>query len=281
MNPELRKVQLCQLDLVLEVKRICEKYNINYFLIGGTLLGAVRHKGFIPWDDDLDIGMLREDYNRFVEICTNELDKDYFLQTSQTDEDYGFGFAKLKINGTIFLEYVSKDNESHKGIFIDIFPFDRMPLKKKQQVWQQKQVKLYRNLLLIKCNYNYWNKKDIKVKILRKIISFLIFPINKGYFLKKIVKNEIKYNQEKCENFINLEGAYGYKEFISVNSIQQFESAEFEGYEFSIPTNPEIYLKNLYGDFMKLPPIETRGNRHGMLKVDFGEYSVRNKYKIR
>lgn len=273
---ELRKLQLCQLDLALEVKRICEKHKINYFLIGGTLLGAVRHGGFIPWDDDLDIGMLRKDYNYFVNICGNELDSRYFLQVSQTDRDYGFAFAKIKINNTEFIEEVAKDNQSHKGIFIDIFPFDNMPNDVKDQRLQSKKVRLFRNLLISKCGYNHWNKNDKLMNVLKRFIFYITKPISKKFLFNQVIRAETKYNELDCENVINLEGSYQYREFLSIACVQQTKLYNFEGYQFSIPSYPEIYLKNLYGDYMKLPPEEKRTNRHGVLKVAFGDYRIRN-----
>lgn len=95
-NEILRKVQLAQLDMAKEVKRICNKYNINYFMDSGTLLGAVRHKGFIPWDDDLDFGMLREDYEKFLKVAPTELNSKYFLQTWKNDDGFPYGFSKIR-----------------------------------------------------------------------------------------------------------------------------------------------------------------------------------------
>lgn len=276
MDEELRKIQLCQLDLALELKRICEKYNIKYFLIGGTLLGAIRHSGFIPWDDDLDIGMLREDYNKFLKVCKKELNKKYFLETFNENYEYGFIFSKLKINNTVFLESVCKNNNNHKGIFIDIFPFDNMPINKKYQSKQRKRVRLYRNLLIIKCRYNHWDDNDKFMKIIKRLIYYIITPFSKEYLYKKIIKNETMFNNALCENYINLEGAYRYKEYLPIKCLDNLSHITFEGYEFSIPSNPQVYLENLYGDYMKLPPENKRYNRHGILKVDFGEYEIIN-----
>lgn len=122
----LRKLQETELEILLETDRICRKYEILYQLSGGTLLGAVRHKGFIPWDDDVDICMLREDYNRFLSICEKELGEKYFLQTYETDSEFFHSFARIRKNNTLALQRQYKGMDMHHGIFIDVFPLDNI-----------------------------------------------------------------------------------------------------------------------------------------------------------
>ena len=131
-NSILREVQLIQLNMLLKVDEICRLNNIRYYLIGGSALGAVRHKGFIPWDDDVDIGMFRRDYDQFLDIADKFLDNKYFLQTNRTDPDYHGPYAKLRANNTTYIEKVSRSlgAKIHQGIFIDIFPLDNVPDKK-------------------------------------------------------------------------------------------------------------------------------------------------------
>ncbi len=122
---ELRKIQLLQLDILKEVDRICRKHGIKYTLCGGSLLGAIRHGGFIPWDDDIDVSMLREDYERFLKICGWELDKrKYFVQTVDTDPGYRWIYGKIILKGTVYVRAGQESIKSCNGIFIDIFPRD-------------------------------------------------------------------------------------------------------------------------------------------------------------
>lgn len=125
---QLRQLQLIELEMLIEVDRICRKHNIQYNIIGGTLLGAVRHSGFIPWDDDADITMLRTEYNRFKEVCATELDcSKFYFQDAEETEGYRWSYGKLRRKGTLFL----RENQEHmpyeQGIFIDIFPVDGVP----------------------------------------------------------------------------------------------------------------------------------------------------------
>src|SRR5699024_7471673 len=121
---EIKEVQKDQLDILIEFDRICKKNNIKYQLFAGTLLGAIRHKGFIPWDDDIDVCMLREDYEKFLNICNKDMKNEYFLQTYNSDTNYIMQFAKLRKNNTIFLERVTANCDIHHGVYIDIFPLD-------------------------------------------------------------------------------------------------------------------------------------------------------------
>lgn len=125
---ELRRLQLNLLEMLIEIDRICRKYNINYSLDGGTLLGAVRHGGFIPWDDDIDVIMRREEYQKFYKACRKDLDKTrFFLQEYRTDRHYRWGYEKLRRKGTEFVRLGQEHLKSVGGIFVDIFVVDNVP----------------------------------------------------------------------------------------------------------------------------------------------------------
>lgn len=127
MINNLREHQLMMLEMLSEVDRICKKYKIAYMLFAGTMLGAVRHKGFIPWDDDLDIVMLRDEYERFLELAEKELDPNTYYLQREFSSHWPMFFSKLRRNGTACIErYIPKDNKTHLGIYIDIFPCDNL-----------------------------------------------------------------------------------------------------------------------------------------------------------
>lgn len=270
----LEKVHNIQLEMATEVKRLCEEHNIRYFLIAGTLLGAIRHNGFIPWDDDMDIGMLREDYERFIEVCKVDLKFDYYLQTWHTDPQFGLPIAKIRKNGTKFVEKASANNQIHSGIYIDIFPYDNIPdsnfLRKKHK-WL---TYLYKRSILIKNNYDLEINKTTIEKFFIKTLKLTVKLFPKAYIIKKYTNQMKKYN--KCANTEKITifgGAYSYeKEAIRREWITNVVMVEFENIQFCIPKEAKLMLNSIYGDYLKLPPEDKRYNRHGIVEINYGGY---------
>ena len=272
MDNTLDKVHEVQLELALEVKRICKKQNIKYSIIAGTLLGAVRHKGFIPWDDDLDIGMLRSEYERFIEICKKELKEDYFLQTWETDPGFALPIAKLRKNGTRFVEQSSCNANLHCGIYIDIFPFDNVPKEKIQQAFQDRSTYLLKRILLIRSNYEVWQDSARMKKLIYLILKMIscVFTTDQ---IKRILHN-IMTAKNNCmtKKVIAFGGAYGYKkETINKSWIEDLIEIDFESAKLSAPSNNVAYLTYFYGDYMTPPPEDKRFNRHSIVDVYFKE----------
>lgn len=269
----LPKLHNCQLLIAREIKRICDENNIKYFIIAGTLLGAIRHGGFIPWDDDMDIGMLREDYEKFIEIAKKELKEDFFLQTTETDESYGLPFAKILLNDTVLVEATAGSN-AKKGIFVDVFPFDNVPESEELRENHNKQTYFYKRLLLAKLNYNVCAKNDY----VKRAVYFALKIVAGFYSHDKLVKkleNEItKYNGKQSEDIVNIGGAYGYKkETIKAQWVRETVEIPFEDMTISAPVDYIKYLETFYGDYMTPPPEDKRYNRHSVVKLDFGKYA--------
>ena len=159
----MNKLQNTILMIADEIKRICEKHEIKYYIVAGTLLGAVRHQGFIPWDDDLDIIMTRLDFERFIQICQIELDSSkFYLQCGGNEEYYAFEFAKIQLKGTKIIEDFNWNVPIQNGIFVDIFPLDNLPDNYiKREILKAKNY-ILKNLIWIKCGYgvrthgNFW-----------------------------------------------------------------------------------------------------------------------------
>ena len=170
IDEELRKVQLVQLEIALEIKRICEEHNIKYFLDSGTLLGAIRHKGFIPWDDDLDIGMEREEYNKFLKVIPDSLGDKFEMQSWENDDHYGHPFIKIRKKNTKYVEMVCP-HQKIQGIFVDVFPYDIFPEDKDQQRKQGRKIEILKRFLYTKSHYKNWvDSKNFKQKLTRRLI---------------------------------------------------------------------------------------------------------------
>lgn len=273
LNQELlNKVHRIQLENALEVKRICDLHQIKYFIIAGTLLGAVRHNGFIPWDDDLDIGMLRDDYERFVEICETELSNKYFLQTWHTDHGFGLPFAKLRRNSTKYIEMNSANIGGHKGVFIDIFPFDNVPSNIFSQKLQDFNLRIFKRLLLQKLGYETNIENSLLRGCLYKCIDICIITMSTNKIKICFEKHMKKYNNLKQEFIITFGGTYGYRrEMIRREWIDDLTTINFEGVQFPCPRAYNEYLTHFYGDYMTFPPESERYNRHGIIEIYFGD----------
>ncbi len=270
----LPKLHSCEMLIVKEVKRICDENGIKYFMIAGTLLGAVRHKGFIPWDDDMDIGMLREDYEKFIDLAKKSMSDKFFLQTTETDSAYGLNFAKILLKGT-FIEEASAANGAAKGISIDVFPFDAVPDNAEEEAKHNKRTYFLRRLLLAKQNYNVCGKKEYVKRIVYAGLKFISMFYSHDKLCEKLDNECKRYNKlnEKPARIVNIGGAYGYKkETIMREWTDSTVELQFEDFTLSAPVEYKKYLEYFYGDYMTPPPEDKRYNRHGLNKVDFGSY---------
>lgn len=260
----LRKVQLKELEMLLEVQRICEKHQIRYYLCGGTLLGAVRHKGFIPWDDDIDITMLREDYERFLKVAPGEISDRYYVESARSDPDYVYSFCKVRANGTVYMEECTSKLDIHQGIWIDIFPLDDI-----QQI-----------------DYEVLDKRDHRIKIWQTAVDYrakiitLTKPASVIFFkiLTLLNKHKLMARKEKVMQEANSSAPayvidyctpYGYKKTIfPVSMYLDPVEVEFEGHRFTTVNDYDRYLTQMYGDYMQLPPVEKRGSEHGIIRCE-------------
>lgn len=268
MNSNNEELNILHLHLLLicdEIVRLCKKNNIKYSLIGGSLLGAVRHKGFIPWDDDLDIGMPRSDYDKFLDVCEKDLSDKFVLLTSSTD-NYGLPFSKIELKNTKFNE-PGLPSGLFDGIFVDIFPIDVMPKKNCAKRNQRLLLKYYYGILLVKMKYRHFGFKGLVKRLLLAIPSIIM---SKKHILNKITKISTKYNNDLGNYLINLSSSYKYgREIFSNCFFDNLIDINFENRIYSISSDYDFSLKNLYGDYNKLPPIEQRVYRHSEGKIVF------------
>lgn len=256
-----KKVWLCELEMVTWFCNVCKMYNLKYFLIGGSAIGAVRHNGFIPWDDDLDIGMLRRDFDRFRNVAINELPENYKIEYGVLKDNIFSYLLRIRNNdttGIIVDEY--KQNASGGGIFVELYPFDNVPTGVRRKVQLAKSSMFFLAL-------NNWNREDDFGGIRRLVINGLKrLPIETVW--KMYEANNKKYMNSKVEYVDTValppyakQGIHFYKK----QDVQQTVPHKFEFIELDIPKGNDRCLRQQYGDYMELPPIEKRGTHHDFI----------------
>jgi len=266
----LRKVQAIQLEMAKDIRRVCEENGIRYFLYRGTFLGAVRHKGVIPWDDDMDFGMLRPDYEKFCRIAPEKLGKEYCFQNWHTDEKYALPFGKVRKKGTLFVEAKSSRLKEN-GIYIDIYPLDSAPEGEAEKKKLAKQLLHLFRLKLMKSGYTPWKEEDRT--IWKKRIGYLAYqaaalPLSNKKLIglyEKLVRtvpeSDTLYEQSA------LPIAY----YFDRSWCEELRQYPYGDTTFAGPADYDAFLSCLYGDYMELPPEDKRENRHQIRQLDFGE----------
>jgi lipopolysaccharide cholinephosphotransferase len=273
MEKDVRKVQLLQLKIAKEIKRICEKNNIKYFLMAGSMLGAIRHGGFIPWDDDMDIGMERGEYEKFLKAVESDLGSEFYMQTWDKEEHYAYPFGKMMLKDTVWLEKVVKDVKITHGIYVDIFPYDAIPNSDMERNRQNKKHIFYRQLLLAINKYDAFTyKKGYKKAVFAMLrgFSFLFSNTRIKENYKKVIAEG---HRSDSEDYFAFGIPYTYaKGQMKREWVENLKPIQFEDDFFLAPKDADAYLSFLYGDYMTPPPIEKRTNYHGIIDVDLGKY---------
>lgn len=259
-DDQLHKIQSIEIEVLCEVDRICKANNINYTLGFGTLLGAVRHKGFIPWDDDIDICMPRRDYIRFKKICEKELSKKYFYQSQSTDPEYFHLFDKIRVNQTVFKEDFLAEYHIHHGVYIDIFPMDYIPENKVLRYIQFVRFHFFRIGLMSK--YLSIKQRKGKKLIAARLMRIVYAPFSLKWLYTHANKTAMKYDDKEYTyifHFCNsINGKFMCKSDSLINTIEM----SFENHKFPVPKEYDEVLTNIYGNYMQLPPESERQPKH-------------------
>lgn len=245
-NPDgslLRQHQFRMLEMLKYLDEVCQKHGISYWLCSGTLIGAARHEGFIPWDDDLDVEMLREDYEKFVKVMEQEKSSRYVLQTHQTDFDYLAPYGKLRdLHSCIKEDNYNDWYYKYQGVYIDVFimePSSSLFLYKCSSVLQ--------DFMLFRMNKHIRNKTLRSVYFSSAYFSLyrIIFPVIRC--LSGIgAKDQLRHTL----------GSY-FPKSRDRKDIFPLKRMNFEGYMFPVPGNTDVYLRKIYGDYMKLPDLDS------------------------
>jgi lipopolysaccharide cholinephosphotransferase len=269
ISPEqLRQLQQAQLQIALEVTNLCAKHGLPYLLLAGTALGARRHGGFIPWDDDMDLGMLRPHYDAFLEIAKREIGPDLYVQNWLDDPHMGAPFTKVRRNDSTMVEAWSKDTGGHKGIFIDVFPLDNVPDGPVARVLHKFQLALLKRLLRHNSGYTITPLSGIR-GVFDAMVRFASRHISQSAAKRSLDRTMRRYSDRSTRQVVAVAGCYGYaKESLLREWAEKLTNRPFEGHDLLAPVQIDAYLEHLYGDFMKLPPEEQRGNKHSVIKLE-------------
>jgi lipopolysaccharide cholinephosphotransferase len=252
---EMREIQM---DILKRVDELCQAHHLRYCLCGGTLLGAIRHKGYIPWDDDIDISMPRSDYMKFIELAPGFFGLNYTVSSPYNNDSHVYTFTKVYDNRTVLVE----PGYPPTGVYIDIFPMDGLPdeIGKSNRIFTK--IKIL-NTLLNAAIQSRSITNTPWITFIKSIFHVFCKPIGTKRFLRLIDKIASQYDFE-TSNFVavSVVSCYGKRERCHKQAFSSFVKASFENVNFNIPIGYDEYLSNLYDDYMKLPPDEKRVTHH-------------------
>lgn len=259
----LDEMKVIELNILKQIHEICIAQNYRYFLVGGTLLGAVRHKGFIPWDDDIDIGMPRPDYEKFIEYCTSN-EVPFNLLCNKINSGYGYLFSKAMDKNTVLIEESGNKNNIELGVYVDIFPIDGLGDTFEEALSNLNKTRLDRELL-VASNWRRFARSKTRA-IYFEPIRFAFYCLSRFASFEKLIQRiETKYEVDAFDTkkYVGcICGSYRNKEIVEQMVFAEYEDIPFEDAVFKCPKNYDQYLSSIYGDYMQLPPENKRVTHH-------------------
>lgn len=266
----LRKVQLTQLEIANEIKRVCDENGLRFFLTDGTMLGAVRHQGFIPWDDDMDVGMVRSDYEKFCQIAPEKLKPEFCIQSWYTDSKYSLPFAKVRKRNTVYQEDKSSFLKEN-GFYVDVFPFDHAYEDSQKQNKLIKQLCHIARTKLMKGGYQPWVQENGINWVKR--IGYIAYQVKALFYSNERLAQQYDrlVKSVPASGTVYEQAGLSYATYYPAEMFDQLAVYSFENVDFPGVKDYDQYLTISYGDYMQLPPEDQRENRHLIVKVDFGE----------
>lgn len=262
-------LQSIQLDILRVTTETLQKHGINVFLVGGSCIGAVRHGGMIPWDDDIDIGLFRDDYEKARKILIEELPEGYTWCDHTTESEYPYNFGKVKKDGTAFVHGGDAHLDIHHGIYIDVFPHDYVRSVEEFKVINGKIVSLRRKIDLKCMSFKKYGKLRPVWQL--PLIAAAHILVNKQKTQEKIARLSQSFLSEESEYVCNFYGIYGEKEICKKEWFGDGKKVDFDGIAALIPADYDSYLTHIYGDYMTPPPKEKQVSHHDAVFISTTE----------
>ncbi len=282
----MNDIQTHLLTILKAFIAVCEKHHLRYFVNGGTALGAIRHKGFIPWDDDVDVMMPRKDYEEFIKLQYEYEGTPYFIQTWKSDPRYIYCFAKLRDSSTTYIENFYVNHRINHGMWIDIFPIDGMSYKDKPRqrcakrikyVWYQVYMSYFPNMI------RKIHKDTFFKDILLNIVGGLTYILDIGHYRQRIVERHCRHYDFDKSVLAGLYFDFDTKHAAMDKHIfDEYTLVDFEDIKVRIPKDYDKYLTNLFGDYMTPPPIDKQvgWHHHKGCSLDIGYQEYMKKHRI-
>ncbi len=270
----LDKIKRVEIQVLSKVQEVCEKNNIAYCVFYGTLLGTIRHKGFIPWDEDVDIVMFREDYEKFISIFDREAGSDYCVLTASNTKYYTGPNARVHKRGTKFVPECLKNIKYNLGVFVDIFVLDKAPLDSAILKRLYRKERFYSMLCFLASSgtptIEIGGLKGKMAKLACRVIHGLLclWPGANAVINAKFHRLAQSYNQEDTTRYVVYQNVT--LDVFELEDFLPFRQAQFEDITVYIPNHYDKILKQVYGDYMTLPPVEERVN-HAACVIELGD----------
>ena len=250
-----KKLWAIMLDLIYVFDAVCKKYHLTYYVFYGALLGVVRHKGFIPWDDDFDVAMPREDYEKFIRL-SHEFKEPYFLQTPYTDPECFYSFAKIRNSRTTGIVKMFQYAKYNHGIWISIFPLDHWDDNGGRERYEQ-----IRKLVIDCSTYMRINNPDLDEKNRERVAAYHSNPMHDFEEIQRLARSCKDTNSKYVMTAVVTQGRYDQK-LLDAADFEKSIPMQFENLQVMVPSGYDRLLRVWYDDYMELPPKEERGNWH-------------------
>lgn len=261
----IRNAQMAQLAIMDIIHELCQKYHLTYYMIGGTALGAVRHKGFIPWDVDIDIAMPRADYELFLNNYSDELLPQFQCCNYKNTKDYLAPHATVTLVKSKLVLRFDEYNGIERKVYIDIMPLDNVPASKLLQWYQAKTIRFIKKIIKIK-NAKSFPTNSKLTRVVKRIMSVLFFPISFNT-LNKWMDITMRLSKTNTGYLCSMASHFSYKKQCFANDVYGIPKLmDFENKQYFVPNQIEYYLTRLYGDYMKYPPLSVQEQQMEFIK---------------